>query len=330
MKVTPLEIRQKTFEKKLRGYDKEEVQAFLLSLSQEWEKLNEENRELRIKLKTSEKEVEKLREVEESLFKTLKTAEDTGANVIEQANKQAELNVRESQWKAESIINEAKGKAKEYLVDAENKAKYILDDMLEELRKLEKNYSILKGYKNDLLSEIKSISNEIAEKVSRIEQGTEKDIDKAIRDAKEEVRSLRPANEIIREVLSSEGGTKYSKFDPNASEEEDKEVAKKLEEERKAIEEEGERLREEAERQQLEAEETKKKEEELLKLKEAEERKKAEAARLIKEQEAKKAEAARIHKEQEEKKARAEMEKKSRVSTDSDNAEDGSFFDNLD
>lgn len=85
MKVTPLEIRQKGFEKKLRGYDKDEVNAFLLSLSQEWERVLDESKELKIKLETSEREVQKLREVENSLFKTLKTAEDTGANVVEQA-----------------------------------------------------------------------------------------------------------------------------------------------------------------------------------------------------------------------------------------------------
>ena len=45
MKITPIEIRQKTFEKVFRGYDKEEVQAFLQSLSQEWERLNAELRE---------------------------------------------------------------------------------------------------------------------------------------------------------------------------------------------------------------------------------------------------------------------------------------------
>ncbi|MFM8349305.1 MAG: DivIVA domain-containing protein, partial [Bacteroidota bacterium] len=28
MKITPLDIRQKTFEKNLRGYDKDEVSAF--------------------------------------------------------------------------------------------------------------------------------------------------------------------------------------------------------------------------------------------------------------------------------------------------------------
>ena len=50
MKITPLEIRQKTFEKKLRGYDKEEVDAFLMSLSQEWETLNTRNKEQKHKI----------------------------------------------------------------------------------------------------------------------------------------------------------------------------------------------------------------------------------------------------------------------------------------
>ena len=46
MKVTPLEIRKKSFEKVFRGYDKDEVNAFLVSLSQAWEKVMDENKEL--------------------------------------------------------------------------------------------------------------------------------------------------------------------------------------------------------------------------------------------------------------------------------------------
>ena len=50
MKITALDIRQKTFEKSFRGVDKDEVQAFLLQLSQQWERMGDENRELRMKL----------------------------------------------------------------------------------------------------------------------------------------------------------------------------------------------------------------------------------------------------------------------------------------
>ena len=56
MKITPLEIRQKAFEKALRGYDKDEVNAFLLSLSQEWERALDDTKELRaIGMKTRNK-----------------------------------------------------------------------------------------------------------------------------------------------------------------------------------------------------------------------------------------------------------------------------------
>src|SRR6478609_12196476 len=112
MRITPLDIRQKTFEKNFRGYEKDEVNAFLLTLSQEWERMMDENKELRMKLESSEREVLKLREVEGSLYKTLKTAEDTGANVIEQARQTAELHLRESQIQAELIGQEAKVKAR--------------------------------------------------------------------------------------------------------------------------------------------------------------------------------------------------------------------------
>ncbi len=124
--ITPLEIRQKQFERTLRGYDKDEVSAFLLSLSQEWERMQDEAKEMRIKLEATEREVVKLREVESSLYKTLKTAEDTGSNMIEQANKAAELHLKETQFKGEQMLNEVKAKAKDTMELAEDTAKQML------------------------------------------------------------------------------------------------------------------------------------------------------------------------------------------------------------
>ena len=88
MKITPIEIRQKTFEKVFRGYDKEEVDAFLQTLSQEWERVNGDIREHKVKLEIAEKDVNKLREMESSLFRTLKTAEDSNNNLLEQSRKE--------------------------------------------------------------------------------------------------------------------------------------------------------------------------------------------------------------------------------------------------
>lgn len=167
MRITPLEIRQKNFEKKLRGYDKDEVTAFLETLSTEWERIIDENKELKIKLAQSEKEVQKLREVENSLFKTLKTAEDTGANLIDQANKAAELHLKEAQMNAEAVLNESKSKAKAIIEDAENKAKEMILEMQDAIRILEKNYKTIENQRDNLITELANLANDVKERVKR-------------------------------------------------------------------------------------------------------------------------------------------------------------------
>jgi cell division initiation protein len=167
MKITPLEIRQKTFEKAFRGLDKEEVEAYILSLSQEWERVLDENKEYKIKLEASQKEVEKLREVESSLFRTLKTAEDTGANMIDQAEKAAGLHLRESQMKAEAMLNEAETKARDKMEEADIQSRHAVEEMEEQLKTLGQTYRVLENYRDDLLSNIKMLSNDAIEKVER-------------------------------------------------------------------------------------------------------------------------------------------------------------------
>ena len=168
MKITPLEIRQKTFEKKLRGYDKDEVNAFLQSLSQEWERMIDVQKELKIKLDASEREVSKLREVESSLFKTLKTAEDTGANMIQQANKTAELHLRETQMNADGLLNEAKSKAKKVTEDALDRSQKTLEETEKKIRELHQVYRNLEMHRDALLSDIKHFAQDSLEKVDKI------------------------------------------------------------------------------------------------------------------------------------------------------------------
>ncbi len=167
MRITPIEIRQKTFEKNFRGYEKDEVNAFLLTLSQEWERMSDENKELRIRLEATEREVTKLREVESSLYKTLKTAEDTGAHVIEQARVTAELHLKESQLKAEALLNEAKTKAKDTIEESDVRAKEIVAEMEDRLKLLVENYRKLETAREDLLSDLKRLANDMLDRVER-------------------------------------------------------------------------------------------------------------------------------------------------------------------
>ncbi len=168
MKITPLEIRKKTFEKQIRGYDKEEVNAFLLSLSHEWENALDQIKNLESQLKKSEVDVIKLREVEASLYKTLKTAEDTGANMIDQAKKTAELHLKETQMNADGLLNESKSRARNIIDDAELKSRQILDGMDNELKELARVYSMLENHRDDILNELTNLSTITLQRVQKV------------------------------------------------------------------------------------------------------------------------------------------------------------------
>jgi len=167
MKITPLEIRQKTFEKAFRGLDKDEVNAFLMTLSQQWEKLLDENKDLRLKLDASHRETQKLREVESSLYKTLKTAEDTGSSIVEQANKSAKLRAREAELKANELLNQARNQARQVLEEATRQSEKLVSEMQREVKVLEQDYQRMEGHLDTMVRDLKNLANEALERAEK-------------------------------------------------------------------------------------------------------------------------------------------------------------------
>ncbi|WNJ20673.1 DivIVA domain-containing protein [Pontibacter sp. G13] len=104
--ITPIEIRQQTFKKALRGYDKEEVRAFLQALSQEWEQHLEAHRNLKEELEKVQAQFNTLKEVEDMLHKTLMQAEQSSKDTIENAKEKAELKIREAETTARDLVRQ--------------------------------------------------------------------------------------------------------------------------------------------------------------------------------------------------------------------------------
>lgn len=191
MKITPLEIRQKQFERTMRGYDKDEVSAFLTTLSSEWERMQDDAKEMKIKLEATEREIIKLREVESSLYKTLKTAEDTGANLIDQAHKAADLHLKETQLKAEGMLNEVKSKAKDTIEQAEDTARQMLGEMEERLKLMVQQYKGLESQRDNLLADMKRLAGETIDRVERAQKiSKEFDPERHLNQAKREAKKL--------------------------------------------------------------------------------------------------------------------------------------------
>lgn len=107
MRITPIEIRKKTFEKSFRGYEVDGVAAFLHSLSKEWERLITSCDTLTEKLEMSQKEVSRLKDLENALLKNMKVSEDTARSIVNQAEKNAEILLKEAALEAEKTIQKA-------------------------------------------------------------------------------------------------------------------------------------------------------------------------------------------------------------------------------
>ena len=168
MKITPIEIRQKQFEKKtFGGIDKEEVAAYLQTLSEEWERINEELRLQKDRLAAAESEIARHKEIESSLYKTLKTAEETGASMVEQAKQSSSLQVREAELRAESILKEAKWQAKNSIEEARQEVKNIYSEVKDKTSGLEREVRDIERYRDNLLGELKMIATDISEKAER-------------------------------------------------------------------------------------------------------------------------------------------------------------------
>jgi cell division initiation protein len=102
--ITPQEIRQHTFKKALRGYDKEEVEAFLQALAQEWAQQLESYQQVKEELERTKASYRTLKEVEDMLHRTLMQAEQSARDTVENARQKAELKIREAEARAQDIL----------------------------------------------------------------------------------------------------------------------------------------------------------------------------------------------------------------------------------
>lgn len=123
MNLTPLDIRKQSFQKTFRGYDPDEVQAFLEMAAEGFERLTRENIEMREERSGLKAEVERYREMETTLQEMLRTAQQTADEVRQNARKEAGLIVKEAEITANRSVERARSLVRDIrseIVDLKN------------------------------------------------------------------------------------------------------------------------------------------------------------------------------------------------------------------
>jgi cell division initiation protein len=104
MKVTPLDLRQQRFQTVMRGYDRSEVQTFLLEVADDYENALRENDRLRQDITRLEVTLTEHRGQERNLQSTLLTAQRLADEIKEHANQEAALILREAEGRADVLL----------------------------------------------------------------------------------------------------------------------------------------------------------------------------------------------------------------------------------
>ena len=125
MALTSLDIRDKAFSTKFRGYDIDEVEEFLDIIVNDYEELIRENHEKEAKIRNLEERLIYFDEMKDSLSQSVLIAQDTAERVKQPAQERSGNIVQQAEQDAQRLLDRAKYKANDILRQATDNAKRV-------------------------------------------------------------------------------------------------------------------------------------------------------------------------------------------------------------
>jgi cell division initiation protein len=111
LRITPLDIRNHEFQRRVSGYDREEVDRFLRMVGEDYEEALRVVEGLRQRVRDLEARVAELAGNEQLLQQTLTTAQQLSDDLKNTAMREAEILVSEAEIKGEKVLEAAHRRA---------------------------------------------------------------------------------------------------------------------------------------------------------------------------------------------------------------------------
>ena len=122
MTLTPEDIEAQVFREKFKGYDQDEVDAFLDRVSDRLNELTKERDEILERMQSVEADARESIEAERLLKRTLITAQRTADETVAEAVASAQSTIADADARAAQIVADAEARAATILGDAERAA----------------------------------------------------------------------------------------------------------------------------------------------------------------------------------------------------------------
>jgi DivIVA domain-containing protein len=118
--LTPLDVRRTEFPAALRGYDRARVDEFRDRVANELERLTRLNHELENKAKGFHEQLRAFRERDKALNEALVSAQQLRAETKEQAEREAQLALREARAEGDRLVDAAKSEVRRLASEIES------------------------------------------------------------------------------------------------------------------------------------------------------------------------------------------------------------------
>jgi cell division initiation protein len=112
MKITPIDITHKTFNKKMFGLDEAEVADFLQQVASAMEDLIHERNSLREAIRDKDLQMSEIRDRDSVLKSTIATASQMAERFRGDAEREAKLIIADAQQKSETIVRDSRDSLK--------------------------------------------------------------------------------------------------------------------------------------------------------------------------------------------------------------------------
>lgn len=119
MPITPLDIHNKKFAKKFKGYDEDEVNRFLDQVIKDYELSIREASDAQAEVKRLEERLGHFTNIETTLNKSILVAQEAAEEVKANARKESKLIIKEAENNADRIINEALSKSRQIYIEVD-------------------------------------------------------------------------------------------------------------------------------------------------------------------------------------------------------------------
>jgi DivIVA domain-containing protein len=110
--LTPLDVRRYDFGSALRGYDKVRVDQFRDQVAEELERLSRLTADLEAKARSFHEQLRAFRERDKALNEALVSAQQLRGEIRDQADREAQLLVREARAEGDRIIDDARAEVR--------------------------------------------------------------------------------------------------------------------------------------------------------------------------------------------------------------------------